>query len=68
MATHTDKYKAYRSRTHLWQRDPPYVLDTVFRRFDILLRSSGREGVIWKWNIDIVAHVLLTLLFQLTQN
>jgi len=46
MATHTDKYKAYRSRTHLWQRDPPYVLDTVFRRFDILLRSSGREGVI----------------------
>jgi len=38
-------YETYRSRTHLWQRDPPYVLDTVFRRFDILLRSSGREGV-----------------------
>jgi len=36
----------YRSRTHLWQRDPPYVLDTVFSRFDILLRSSGRDGVI----------------------
>lgn len=38
--------RTIRSRTHLWQRDPPYVLDTVFRRFDILLRSSGREGVI----------------------
>jgi len=42
----TTKYLAYRSRTHLWQRDPPYVLDTVFKRFVILLRSSGREGVI----------------------
>jgi len=40
------EYSMYRSRTHLWQRVPPYVLDTVFKRFDILLRSSGREGVI----------------------
>ena len=34
------------SRTHLWHLEPPYVLDTVFKRLVILDRSIGRDGVI----------------------
>ena len=41
-------FLAYLSRTHVWQRDPPYDLVTVFKRFDMDALCIGREGLICK--------------------
>ena len=36
------------SRTHRWQREPPYVRETVFSLLDIPQRCIGRDGMIYK--------------------